>query len=636
MIASCAHSRFSATYTLCSKEAASKHLNKLLGKDPRWLRPKDLNEQREIIGCLKNSDRASNHRSHRYTAEQQQQTQPGNAPHDGQYTQLKTVSIAGTTIATSSAPSIKGTEEKSEHLQFYNCNGPNRMQASATFNSNASHNSFGRFFPKSPNRQGTTLTTSTNFSIGSNREAYHHMRKKLEADPKYERSDFKDIFRVLKRFTLSTDANTETSQSSSPIGQQQHIREDGLHRAYNLPSDLLDVTPLFQREKLEIASEPDQYGNTTFHQLAAATGFEASLIDFVEASSQNRDYRNTLAAPNTAGQTLLHVLHDNWFENEDLLNMLLHALQGVHFDFYVTDIYGRSFFHILRQKFGVDRIRNITQHFDLNTLNRRDAFGIRPMIHRASTMPSRQEATMRLTIPADPNQAKIEHESQLLRIINQALESSTRHTVEDSQGRNALHCLAEVKLGSGAVQGSGQLNRSAKRKMDSNNEPGTEVLPLNRRREFLDTLLAAKTDVDHYNMHGDTVLMAFISHTPDDHEHEDLKLIVKRLLDAGAKLEARNRNGETALQLAARLGRNFIVRVLLEQGANTHVRNHEGVSILEDLDRLVQLTEDETELYARLEATRAMLTGRFAKTRPRSRSEQSPSPEQEWGVRHGL
>ncbi|KAK6824887.1 HET-domain-containing protein [Apiospora arundinis] len=622
------------------KEAASKHLNKLLGKDPRWMRPKDVNEQREIIGCLKKSERATKHQTHRYTSEEQRQAQPGNALHNDNYPQVKSESIDGATIATSSVPSIDKSEEKSEQFDFYNCIGPNNMQA-ATFNSNASRSSFGRFFPKSPNRQGTTLTTSTNFSIGSNQEAYHHMREKLESDPKYpkyERSDLKDIFRVLKRFTLSVDANAEKSQSSSPIGQRQHAQENGLHRAYNLPSELLDVTPLFQSDTLDIASEPDQYGNTTFHQLAAATGFERALIGFVEASSHNQHYRNTLATSNTAGQTLLHVLHDGWFENEALLNTLLNALRGVQFDFYVTDVYGRSFFHILRQKLGADRIRSITHHFDLITLNRRDAFGIRPMIGRSSTIPSRQEGPPRLTIPIprDANEEKIKQEAEMLKLINQTLEAPFKHTVEDSQGRNGLHCLAEVKLGAGAVQGLGQLNRSAKRKIDSNDEPGTAVLPLSRRAEFLATLLDANTDVNHYNMNGDTVLMAFVNHTSDDSEHEDLKLIIKRLLDAGAKLEARNRSGETALHVAARLGRKYTVRVLLEHGANTHVRNHEGVSILEGLDRLVVLTDDDTDLYARLEATRAMLTGRFVKTRPRSRSEQSPSPEQEWGIRHGL
>ncbi|KAK8134238.1 ankyrin repeat protein [Apiospora sp. TS-2023a] len=619
------------------KEAASKHLNKLLGKDPRWIRPKDVDEQRERIDGLKKSDRARGSRKHRCHSEDQQQAHHGNALQDGYYPQVKAESIDGTTITASSAPSLDKSEEKSEQHDLYNWNGPDSMQPVTFFNNynNASRSSLSRFCFQSPARQGTTLTTSTDFS---NCSGYQSMREKLEADPKYERSDYKDIFRVLKRFTLSADATSEKSQSSSPVNQRQHAQEGHLDRAYTVPSDFLDVVPVLQEEMIDITSWSDSFGNTRFHQLATAEWCDARLIAFVQEASHDPHYRAALAATNTAGQTLLHALHDNWFGNETELSKLLNVLRHVQFDFYATDVYGRSFFHILRQhKLGSERMRSITQQFDLHTLNRRDAFGIRPMIARASTTTSLQETPARLTIPStDASQTKLVQEAQLLKIINQILLSNNKHTVEDSQGRNGLHCLAEVKLGLGAAQGQVPPNRSAKRKIDSNGEPDNEVYPLSKRGEFLETLLAAKTDVNHYNNTGDTVLMAFIIHTQDDSEHDDLKLIIKRLIDAGAKLEARNRNGETALQVAARLGRKFIVKVLLEHGANIHVRNHEGVSILEDLDRRVQVTEDEPDLYARLEASRVMLTGRFVKTRPRSRSEQSPSREQEWGVRHGL
>ncbi|KAK8077724.1 ankyrin repeat domain protein [Apiospora saccharicola] len=622
------------------KEAASKHLNKLLGKDPRWIRPKDVDEQRERIDGLKKSDRARGSRKHRCHSEDQQQAHHGNAFQEGYYPQVKAESIDGATITASSAPSFDRSDEKSEQHDLYDWNGSDSMQGVTFFNNynNASRSSLGRLYFKSPTRQGTALTTSTDFSNCSSREAWHSMREKLEADTKYERSDQKDIFRVLKRFTLSADATSEKSQSNSPVNQRQHVQEDHSDRAYTLPGDFLDVVPLLQEETLDITSWTDAYGNTRFHQLAAAEWCETRLIRFVQEASHDPHYRATLAATNTAGQTLLHVLHENWFRNEIELNNLVTALRNVQFDFYAIDVYGRSFFHILRQhKLGSERMRSITHSFDVNTLNRRDAFGIRPMIVRASTATSSQETPARLTIPpTDASQAKLEQEAHFLKIINQILSSNNKHTVEDSQGRNGLHCLAEVKLGLGAAQGQVPPNRSAKRKIDSNGEPENEVYSLSKRGEFLETLLAAGTDVNHYNNSGDTVLMAFIDHTHDDNEHDDLKLIIKRLIDAGAKLEARNRNGETALQVAARLGRKFIVKVLLEHGANIHVRNHERVSIMEDLDRHVQVTDDEPDLYARLEATRAVLTGRFAKTRPRSRSEQSPSREQEWGVRHGL
>ncbi|KAK8086709.1 hypothetical protein PG994_001683 [Apiospora phragmitis] len=594
-----------------------------------------------VLGASRKATERKWHRSYRCSSEAQKQVQPGNTLHDDYCPQVKTESIDGATLSTSSAHSNDKVEEKSEQLGLYNWTGLDSMQA-LTFNNNTSRSASGRFCFKSPSRQETSLTTSTNFSISSCRDAYYQVREKLETVPKLGRSDVKDIFRIIKSYTLSVDPNADKSQSNSPINQQQQAREGRWDHPYTLPGDFLDVMPFLQGGVSDIASWSDSFGNTAFHQLAAAQGLELKLIELVEQASHDPRYRDALAATNTAGQTLLHVLHDHWFDNEIVSNALVNALRHVQFDFYVTDVYGRSFFHILRQhNLGHDRIRNITQQFDLHTLNRRDAFGVRPMQWRASTVPSTHETNPRLTIPpTDASQAKLGHEAQFLRLINQILSNSNsnnnKHTVEDSQGRNGLHCLAEVKLGAGAAQGHISPNRSIKRKIDTNGEPEKEVYPLSKRGEYLETLLAANTDVNHYNMNGDTVLMAFVKHTHDDNEHEDLKSIITRLIQAGARFEARNRNGETALQVAARLGRKFIVKVLLEHGANIHVRNREHISILEDLDRQVQFTEDNPDLYARLEATRVMLTGRFIKTRPRSRSEQSPSLEQEWGVRHGL
>ncbi len=52
------------------------------------------------------------------------------------------------------------------------------------------------------------------------------------------------------------------------------------------------------------------------------------------------------------------------------------------------------------------------------------------------------------------------------------------------------------------------------------------------------------------------------------------------LLDRGASPDTRDRNGDSALQLAIRLGATDLARLLIERGANVDLRNLAGVSPL--------------------------------------------------------
>ena len=54
------------------------------------------------------------------------------------------------------------------------------------------------------------------------------------------------------------------------------------------------------------------------------------------------------------------------------------------------------------------------------------------------------------------------------------------------------------------------------------------------------------------------------------------------LLDAGVDTEARNKLGETALGLAAILGRTSVVRVLLQAGAEIDAYGESGHPVLHD------------------------------------------------------
>lgn len=496
---------------------------------------------------------------------------------------------------------------------------------------NMNNPSFTRFV-SGVGRQGTAMTTSTNFSIGSAKEAYYDLKNKLHS---YGRADVKDIFRLLKRYTISNEAGSDRSGFSPNSatggfqqpdlnfrGQTSGVTGIGATK-YSLPGDFLN-TPTFQYHPV---TNTDQFGNTMYHFYAASPQGDGILIGLVSAASDA-----DLNATNTGGQTFLHVLNGSWFEDEMRLTQLVDTLRLRQFNFFAADAYGRTFFHVLRSNMDMNFTRNITRHFNMSQINRRDAFGAKPLLGRASTISGNREPSL-LAIPGlvDRNQQKIKEHAQLLSIITGVNDPSRRYPEEDNQGRNALHCLSEVILGMAALDAhvSGTPMKGIKRKMDVKDDPVLQACSLSHRLQFLETVLQANVDVNHYNSQGNTVLMSFVTHIIDGQDDKDLEQLIKRLIEAGANLEARNRSGETVLQVAAKNGQKFAVRVLLEQGANCHVHNSDGRSVLQSVDDMLQLSGEYPEQIARLEATRGVLCGRFSKEKVM----QEPSLLQEWAIR---
>ncbi|KAH8677843.1 hypothetical protein BX600DRAFT_506846 [Xylariales sp. PMI_506] len=614
------------------KEAANKHLNHLLGKDPRWMRPKDVPEQRQRMAGLKKSERARGGSGSAPNGP--------SVPQDGSHSAfLRADTLDGTTLGRQSESSVA---DRGDGLPIPGLTSSNTVSFNLPAESNLrgldrdSSASFSRFMPRIRNRQSTSLTTSTDFSVGSTKEEYHEMQQRFKNIPGYSSSDIKDVFRLLKKFTFSNETSLRQSPCSprgpaglsssvsppQPNGPQfEPVARSGVTN-HLLPGDFLSMNLCTFNSK----EKRDQFGNTMYHIHAASQFGEEYLISMVAEGCRDP----LLGATNTGNQTFLHVLHESWFDNDEGLDRLLGTVRNApSLDFYGTDVYGRNFFHILRQKVTPARLREIisTWHFDITRLNRRDAFGVKPMIQRASTM--KEDRPTRLTIPnADRSQERIRDHTQLLRIIN-GVSSPNGRLEEDSQGRNALHCLSEVILGMAAIKAHANGTPVGKRKLDNHDEPLLQVCPLSQRLQYLDTVLQADVDVNHYNADGDTVLMSFVAHITDGQDDKDLELLIKRLVQAGANLEARNRNGETVLQVAARCGQKFAVKVLLEQGVNFHVRNCAGRSVLQMIDDYAPLSTEYPDQTARFEATRSVLTGRFSQYK----AEQDPTLEQEWAVR---
>ncbi|KAK4142036.1 uncharacterized protein C8A04DRAFT_13625 [Dichotomopilus funicola] len=444
----------------------------------------------------------------------------------------------------------------------------------------------------------------------------------------------------------------------------------------------------------------DSFGNTPLHLFAALEGYQDALLMMV-ANYEGRG----LETVNTAGQTFLHVLNLEWFTDLSSPSPRIRRLLGYVSDMrpdvlYKADVYGRTFFHrahsVLRDP---STLASLVSLFDPTLTSSRDAFGFNPVPDADSRtqspyIPPRRVGSVSPQVEdlargnangsrpqsSSSQGSVLAYHARLVQIIHS---SYTNPTVEDADGRNGLHCLAEAILNQQAMDRHVRSSSSAlaspnsrphlKRKLDSK-EPSAPPSPtpgntssmaapsssppsmssttaegtLPARLRHLHSLLhPSGVSVTHYDTHGLTPLMAFVEHIPDDQDDKakTLQAILETLVRAGARLEARNRRGETPLLMAARLGRKVALAALLECGANVHARDADGRGVLELLDGEVggEKARKEVGLYARLEACRVLLTGRrewgvgyVGGNAGREGGYREPAVVREWRVRDGV
>ena len=193
--------------------------------------------------------------------------------------------------------------------------------------------------------------------------------------------------------------------------------------------------------------------------------------------------------------------------------------------------------------------------------------------------------------------------------------------IEEPEGRNGLHCIAEAVLGIHIEDGKIVSSNTCKRKR-GRPEIVVPSLRLHLRYQLVKSLVHSGVNVNHYDGLGYTVLMAFITHLPDGEDDKTISKILKHLLRSGANLHWRNRHGETALYIAVCLGRKVATRVLLDHGANVHARTSDGTGILVAAEQHYFKARENPHLYASIMACMALVIDYGAKP--------SPTLVQEW------
>ncbi|RYP59581.1 hypothetical protein DL771_010849 [Monosporascus sp. 5C6A] len=666
------------------KEAANKWLHALLGHDPRWIKPRNPDEQDKRMAGLKTGCRGSKCKKGPAATVEEPAQNNGTANYlavatihdfddfDGLTLDLsRGPSFAESDVSTLARPNqvLAGADLRVTHEPLSDLPAPGSRRQANSF-SLAPRFPSSSFRGQGSRRQDSGLTNSTDLSITSSFRA-----RLRDATP----AEVKAAFHLIKRCTIPKDTDAGASPTS-PSFPAWPGREGSRGLLLIVPGDFLNTDLMQQMAQhvsttsfedsnggshkvaIEVLSAPnlwpskghcstrpevpgdlrdldfgatDDFGNTAFHFVAARCSQQVLFDHVMQAPGQ---LEATIRSTNTAGQTLLHVLNPSWYEEGSPLSELLIALRRYQFDALATDVYGRSFFHLLRDN-GVshDRIRELAHLFDMKSLNRRDAFGRKPMDSRSAGLFRRAIAIHRLypgrptalTISTEnPGDARIRTNTDLLKIVTDAvlIDGQPKPDSEDPDGRNAFHCLAEVVLGTLSIQNHAR-PPSMKRKLGADMEPKLQEGPLSYRLELLNGLINARVDVNHYDKTGQTPLMAFVKHIPDGtKEDKDLKQIIKKLVQAGARMEARNRQGETALYMAARLGKKVALAQLIELGANVYVRNASGLNALEANQQALKATND-NHLYARLHSCCGILAGQLGE------GWKGVTALEEWGTR---
>ncbi|KAE8453623.1 hypothetical protein EG329_009134 [Mollisiaceae sp. DMI_Dod_QoI] len=179
-----------------------------------------------------------------------------------------------------------------------------------------------------------------------------------------------------------------------------------------------------------------------------------------------------------------------------------------------------------------------------------------------------------------------EKHAELLRTIVRA---GNDPSFEDSEGRNGLHCLAEVRL---------DLPTSL-RKVDSEPCSVPTKSSSSAWEQYMDQLLTAGVNPNRYDRNGHTPFMAFAHHWRGKDEDLTTRLL-ERLVTGGANIHRRNQLGETALHIAVKLGHRAATKVLLSHGANIHARTCTGQGILSLGIKHSNLAINDEILYAQI------------------------------------
>jgi ankyrin repeat protein len=401
----------------------------------------------------------------------------------------------------------------------------------------------------------------------------------------------------------------------TPIGNETHrtIRNDVLFRIRAC---------IVRKDDL---NEVDAFGNSVLHIVASLEAPPSYLLSLVQQSANVNSLNN-------ANQTFLHLVSISNTSQIADFRLLLKVLARRHFNFEQQDDNGQTACHALTGlSVDEDILAEVVQCFQLYGLpTSRDSLGATvssqlrgaaqslvlehqytqfqqvddlPIVTATRLPPENNEVDPTIdkverhgSIETIEDLQEYEFHADLLRTILRAGEDPA---FEDADGRNGLHCLAQVSF---------DLPQST---LDPHQPSSFE-----KKETYLDQLLLAGVNPNSHDEHGDTPLMAFIATQRVSEDDSSTTQLLQRLVDAGASLSRRNRHGETALHIAVSRGNRVATNFLLSQRVNVHARTGEGLGVVAHGLKASNKAKEDEKLYAQIVLCVALVSSAGAVAAP--------------------
>lgn len=342
-------------------------------------------------------------------------------------------------------------------------------------------------------------------------------------------------------------------------------------------------------------------GFTPEHRRAARSGFIRFSTPFVNA----RDFYNNTPLHCTAASL-------GRFEFRKVQYMIARGSEVLH-----INSSGESFLHILCQK-GLHTIQDATSF--LGILSELEKMGFpfsTPDYHGRTILHHLFQYTDDFIIDID-------RLSRLFRIVKPDL------NVYDNTGSSVAKCIRVYSSKAPAQYHEQLLEITAPwcRPTSSHGAHRAEKFsrldnPLNYWLEKICQKSSLRELVKWIDSAGDTALTALLKSSPmDDGSLSKIGDVVQKMVDWGAPLNARDRNGDTALAIAARRGFLSVVNLLVRAGASLQNRNYRGVSILKQAEESMALAVNNQRLWSLIYCCHMAMTDFGAKL--------DPTDQQEW------
>jgi hypothetical protein len=322
-----------------------------------------------------------------------------------------------------------------------------------------------------------------------------------------------------------------------------------------------------------LVASTDRFGNTPLHFAAASSCITTTALKSIITSGIKIETRNT------SGENFMHVLNVGGLGGIEEYIDLLEFLQDTDFQFSDRDIHGRTVAH---------RFFEMHKPWKINMGNLIEIFRL-----------------LRVDISAVDNLGYDYGVSEIISGWRAALLERPSERLDLLIHR---HCNPEYQM----VDYRATLLSLLDRRIPG--LPGFELIGL----QDWPGMVKKKSLTKWVDINGDTPLTALVRCYPEFGSEDRFRIMISCLASDGCDINARDRQGYTALAIATRMGLRPIVSCLLKHGALVNTRSYNGTSTMSYAAKSLHYAQKngKEKLYGMIISCISLITDKGAKTEP--------------------